>query len=317
MDILSILLSKPNNTHYIIRYYRFILSCQEYNAVNTASYTEMHHICPKSKDMFPEYKSLKQYPWNGVRLTHRQHVIAHIMLWKAYNNISQSLSILRTSGQKHIKDLSVAKVNSRFIEKAKINLSNARKGKFPGGYLPDGSANVSKQTREKLSNHKKQFYSDPKNREKQSIACKGTTGRVSEKYSIAAKNRSEETLMKMKTSKAETWSKKRLNGTSKRIKEGVYVTPIGNFSSIPEYSSYCRNPDKQFNIHHIKKNPKLNQSVVGMTPRELGFFFVVKEDPEFERYCVDLNQAHPPAPNHPLLLELSGYLSREMSLQIP
>jgi hypothetical protein len=34
--------------------------------------------------MFPEYKSFLIYPWNKAFLTHRQHFIAHLLLWKAY-----------------------------------------------------------------------------------------------------------------------------------------------------------------------------------------------------------------------------------------
>lgn len=83
MDIYSILSSKPHNPHYLKRYYKFILACQEKN-VSEQEYTEQHHICPKADDLFPEYINLKINSWNSVQLTARQHIIAHIMLWKAY-----------------------------------------------------------------------------------------------------------------------------------------------------------------------------------------------------------------------------------------
>ena len=36
--------------------------------------------------MFPEFGDLRDHPWNGIRLTAKEHIIAHIMLWKAYGS---------------------------------------------------------------------------------------------------------------------------------------------------------------------------------------------------------------------------------------
>lgn len=55
------------------------------NIVSTDSdekYTEKHHILPKS--IFPQYKDCK---WNLVRLSARQHFIAHILLVKMFDNL--------------------------------------------------------------------------------------------------------------------------------------------------------------------------------------------------------------------------------------
>lgn len=86
-DIYTVLQSKPHNPHYLNRYWKFIQYCQSQPSI--ASYHEDHHICPKASDLFPEYTSPKLYPWNIVQLTARQHIMAHIMLWKAYGG-SQS-----------------------------------------------------------------------------------------------------------------------------------------------------------------------------------------------------------------------------------
>jgi hypothetical protein len=45
---------------------------------------ESHHILPIGE--FPKYKSFKQFPWNKINLTSRQHFIAHMILWKCYGN---------------------------------------------------------------------------------------------------------------------------------------------------------------------------------------------------------------------------------------
>jgi hypothetical protein len=79
----NILSSKSHNPHYLKRYIRFIESCQTLNE-DYVGYTEKHHICPQSKDLFPEYKSFYKNPWNCAILTPRQHFIAHHLLWKAY-----------------------------------------------------------------------------------------------------------------------------------------------------------------------------------------------------------------------------------------
>jgi hypothetical protein len=86
MDIYSILSSKPHNSHYLNKYTNFIEKCQLRNK-GFEGYTENHHICPKAKDMFPEYTNLKETPWNCAILTARQHFIAHMMLCKVYKDV--------------------------------------------------------------------------------------------------------------------------------------------------------------------------------------------------------------------------------------
>lgn len=79
-DIYAILASKPHNPHHLKRYWKFIQSCSN----SGLEYTEKHHICPKAKDLFPEFKDLNNNPWNCVVLTARQHIMAHVILWKVF-----------------------------------------------------------------------------------------------------------------------------------------------------------------------------------------------------------------------------------------
>lgn len=309
MNILEKLQSKPGNSHHINRYYNYILACKTKN-INIIEYSENHHILPKAKDMFPEFKSLKDNPWNSIILTHRQHIIAHYILMKAYNNQSQILSYIFTTNQFNAKSI---KLNSKFIARAKMLLSAASKGIFTRGYT-NGVPNVSDNTKLKLSQAKKQFYSNLVNRENQSKACMGTKKRISSKYKEASINRTIEHKEKLQTSIKAAWTLKKLNNDTKRVKDGIYITPIGVFTSISDYRSYCKDSNKIFTIHSTKKNPKLNKSIIGKTPKDLGFFFISKVSLEFSQYCVDLNQAHLPEPNHPLWLELNDYLLREKLL---
>lgn len=311
IQIKTILETKPHNLHYLNRYINFISYCKEVNLNLEKQYTENHHILPKSKDMFPEYASFKLHPWNSAVLTFRQHIIAHYLLMKTYNTQSQILSVLRTGYQKHATHI---KLNSRMIEKAKTELSKNRKGKFTRGYRADGTPNVSEESKKKISEQKTLLYASEENRKKHSIACTGSKRTNTEGMKIYSKNRTVEHKENLKEAIRTAWAVKKENGDTKRVKGGIYVTPVGNFTS-SLYGVYCKNPDKIITIHQTKKNEKLNPSVIGLTPRELGFFFVSIGSPSFEQYCVDLNLAHPPEPNHPLLSELNDFLLREKFLR--
>lgn len=117
--IYQILSSKDHNPHYLNRYFKFIQTCQETNDLNDDSiYYENHHICPKANDLFPEYVDIKKHPWNSVYLTFRQHLIAHVLLWKAYGK-SQAIAL----------DCMLGKFNSNY------NISSLRNRVVPSSYL--------------------------------------------------------------------------------------------------------------------------------------------------------------------------------------
>lgn len=81
----EILKTIPHNTHQLNRYIKFV----DHILKNPPKddYTEKHHICPKSKNYFPQYKSFTENPWNLVVMSPRQHFIAHRMLWKSYGGL--------------------------------------------------------------------------------------------------------------------------------------------------------------------------------------------------------------------------------------
>lgn len=63
------------SSHYYARYVKFIEACRD--QVISESYTEKHHIIPRSLGGSNDADNL-------IILTGRQHFIAHWMLWKAY-----------------------------------------------------------------------------------------------------------------------------------------------------------------------------------------------------------------------------------------
>ena len=82
------------NNHYLSRYIKFVQSRKNEKVKYQTHY---HHILPKAKDFFPEYKDLKANPWNGVYLTEREHYIAHYLLHKAFPGTSQTLAFYNMS----------------------------------------------------------------------------------------------------------------------------------------------------------------------------------------------------------------------------
>lgn len=112
MNLLQILSSKPHNSHYLNKYIKFINYCKNNQTEN--EYIEEHHICPKASDLFPEYIDLKKNKWNSVKLTARQHIIAHVMLWKIYGGSqSQALHYML-----NVQNDSTIEFNNRTVPKS-------------------------------------------------------------------------------------------------------------------------------------------------------------------------------------------------------
>jgi hypothetical protein len=104
--------TKTDNKIYICRYINFIESCKDNNAKMYIKDGEFHHILPKS--IFCEYKNFTLYSWNKVKLTLRQHFLAHWMLakifgghqWFSFNQMRRwgGTSILYEYGRKYHKE---------------------------------------------------------------------------------------------------------------------------------------------------------------------------------------------------------------------
>lgn len=69
------------NTKEIKSYLDFIEHSKEANRfLSSDFYVEEHHILPRKT--FPQYENLKDCPWNSVKLTTYQHLVAHAKLAK-------------------------------------------------------------------------------------------------------------------------------------------------------------------------------------------------------------------------------------------
>jgi hypothetical protein len=85
----EILESIPHDNRQLERYRAFIDARVGRNfSPGYDGVTHLHHICPKS--MWREYSDLGVNTWNGIKLTPREHFIAHWMLWKSYRNVEMA-----------------------------------------------------------------------------------------------------------------------------------------------------------------------------------------------------------------------------------
>jgi hypothetical protein len=160
METEGILASLPHNPHYLQRYIRLV-RCWAVQDIPNDVYVERHHICPKS--LFPEYSDGRRHPWNLLKLTARQHFIAHWLLWKAFRNRSMAWAF-----------------RSMFMENAKHDRDYRKSGRL--------------YERVRIETSPKGIAKSPEHRAKMSLAAKGR--RASEiarqKMSEAQRNRSPE-----------------------------------------------------------------------------------------------------------------------------
>ena len=136
-NIYSILSTKNHNAHFLNRYISLIVSYKD------SKEGESHHICPKANDMFPEYKSLVENPWNKILLPVRVHRLAHLILAKAYPDVlSQSYSAVKffkkgtssklyesyVNKKNHLHSLRMSGENNPFFGKSHTEESKSKMG---------------------------------------------------------------------------------------------------------------------------------------------------------------------------------------------
>lgn len=140
------------NETYLKRYIKFI---EKYNGSGNIK----HHALPKALDMFPEFKSFKEYEWNCINLSSRAHFIAHWMLWKAVGK-SQAIAFYqmrhkdkqRLNSKSYsllLEDFRKAAKNPDRIKKLSLSMKEAHKEKRCGMYNKTQSLHQ-KQTLSKL-----------------------------------------------------------------------------------------------------------------------------------------------------------------------
>ena len=129
------------STKYSKWYLDIIFKAQSQNRVKLNKlhenylYYEQHHILPHS--LFKEYSNLKEYKWNDVILTAKEHFICHLCLVKHYKSInytygerkmSRAVQALSNFGKYNSKDYQYFKFNLTCSEDTKQKMSERMKG---------------------------------------------------------------------------------------------------------------------------------------------------------------------------------------------
>lgn len=93
------------------------------------TYFERHHIIPRSMGG-------SDYKCNLVKLTAREHFIAHLLLHKIYNTKKTAYAIWMMKSKSHCHDSRYFKINSKMYERIKILISYDISLKFKGNKNP-------------------------------------------------------------------------------------------------------------------------------------------------------------------------------------
>lgn len=255
-DIYSILSSKPHNQHYLNRYWKFVQSFQ--HQIEITGVTEEHHICPKSDDLFPEYKSLKRNPWNGIHLTKRQHFIAHWILANAYKG-KQIYAFWAMCNQQSPTDSRSRnyKVSSKIYEFCKNNFKKINHHSLNKVWCVDNLGNNHYVSKEEYKNNNN-LYSNMKNKKS-----------IINRYTLEMKIVTKEEYYKLDES---VWVYK--------LCKGIYHTPYGSFSDSKKVNgAMCINNNRVITSHAIhgsmsnKNRIWLTKDMLGKTYKEVGFWF--------------------------------------------
>lgn len=196
-----------SNSKYFI-WYKNICQRAKNRVLPAGTYTEIHHILPKS--MFPEFKKDKE---NLVKLTAREHFICHWLLTKFINDqkIIYALQMMlpNKSGNRYIPKSSIV------YQQLKTKFLSNNKGTAGRFWITDGETNFLVAADSTIpygfysgrtfsQQHKESLKGIPKTaeqKEKQSFAMKGKPGLSGELNPAKRDN------VRKKISKARTGSK--------------------------------------------------------------------------------------------------------------
>lgn len=268
IDLLYMIHQNISNVHYIKRYIKFISSRK---TVHKKNETHFHHILPKAKDFFPQFKNLKENSWNSISLTYREHFIAHLLLHKAFKGTSQSIAFFNMSNF-------LGKVNSKSYQEAKEIQAESNKI-ITHSKERNKKISISLTGKPKTEEHKKKLGGPRTQSEKNAISegVKKANFRFSEEQklemSISRKGRkpiiTEEGVIKMTESKMSF----------------LIQTPIGVFKTYKEaellFGCDIRNIFRRGVLDKVPKNTRVFE-LLGIknkenkTWRELGFDTIQK-----------------------------------------
>lgn len=168
---------------YYLRYIKFIEYCRKHPPQN---YKETHHILPKSLGGENDQTNL-------IKLTARQHFIAHWMLWKIYRNHKMTLAFWSMRMIKGDRDF---KINSKtyqllkeehsLIQSEHMKLNNPMKNLLTSDKIRKHrlGKSLSEETKQKISESTKGRPKSEETKRKMSESSKGKPKSESHKQSL-------------------------------------------------------------------------------------------------------------------------------------
>lgn len=237
IDIYTTLASIPHNIHQLNRYIKFINLCSHKNQnLSPQLYSEHHHILPKS--IFPQYKSLTQFPINGVHLTARQHYICHWILANVFVSENNKHSMIKAWNRMHI--VSKTHSDNRYIssvgyEILKIKHSNTMKLNNP--MFNEETKLKAKANKTPWTDERKQEYAESR-RGINNISADGILRLHNLWLGVPRPKTAEQIEKIVKSSSC-----------------GTYITPWGEFYSVSAAANSKDNIDK-ISAYVIKKSIK-------------------------------------------------------------
>jgi len=217
---------QKQNIHKI-RYDNFIAS-RKLRKISKDTYTENHHIIPKSIDGSDE-------PSNMILLTGREHYISHLILWKAYGKEMTYAFWMMSNNKNKYKSLT----SKQYEELKKQHSKNISKAMTGVGGINYGRK-CSDETKKKLREFNQGKKLSEETKRKISFANKGKTFSLAsrEKVSIANKGKRkdktyEEIFGKEKAEKIkQTQSKSHIGKIVTQVtKDKLRITSTGKFYS--------------------------------------------------------------------------------------
>lgn len=157
------------NQHFLNRLLKILSWCQEH----PCSKGVKHHILPKCKSWFPEYKKDNK---NIVKVSQKMHFLIHHLMWKAFPKDSAMYTAFWNMSHlnKNVKITSGQYDAIRKLHSDNMRLNNPAKRPGVMDHLK-GENNPSKrlEVRKKISEAKKNRVVSTEQKQKQSVKMKG------------------------------------------------------------------------------------------------------------------------------------------------
>lgn len=168
-DLINIFKSLPHNDFFVKRYFSFLESCRKRTSVG---YKENHHILPKC--IWKDYRNLSKNSWNKIRLSSREHYIAHFILAKCFTGTEKYKMILALDAMRLKNGYTNSRYfNSRLYSKLKEELRIQQSLNNKGNKNPNYGKPRSEETKRKISMTEKGKTVSEESRKKMSVAKKG------------------------------------------------------------------------------------------------------------------------------------------------